>query len=131
MQFIDPKNTLFVTETMSNAYIQSTNALYRAYIQSDGDFMIYKKDSNGFFNDLKWAANTAGNPNAILEMQSGGNLVVKATNGTVVWSTFNTYANSYLIMQDNGQLVIYDANNYPRWAVPTQCKYFSRPTPSL
>ncbi len=52
-------------------------------VQSDGNMVVYDVD----FLPI-WASNTAGNPNAVLTMQNGGNLVLRnAANTTTLWQS--------------------------------------------
>jgi surface antigen len=54
-----------------------------------------------------------------LVMQSDGNLVLYAGGNRALWWTGTSGANNRLIMQPDGNLVVYSATNQPRWSTGT------------
>ena len=110
----------------------------RATMQADGNFVVY--DSNG---SALWSTKTYGLRGAYLKLQNDGNLVVYApkafwASGTAVHtnSTDATFImpgatffanqriysknNSYsLMLQSDGNLVLSNSNNSPRWSSKT------------
>ncbi|MFE0459422.1 LamG-like jellyroll fold domain-containing protein [Kitasatospora sp. NPDC058965] len=71
-----------------------------------------------------WTQGATGNPNAVLAMQTDGNLVIypqpARTFGTALWAsgTYNN-ANDTAILQPDGNLVIYRIDGVPLWASKT------------
>ena len=117
-----------------------TNASLLA-MQPDGNLVLYDKNMKPL-----WDSNTNGNPGAWLNLQSDGNLVIYTSSNVPLWST-NTMDNpnnlSYvnttmpdaflyagqslytanrayrLILQTDGNLVLYDQNMKPLWDTGT------------
>lgn len=99
--------------------IRSQNNNYMALMQNDGDFRVYGV-VGGTFNDLKFATNTAGNPNAFLKMQADCNLVVYPWNGgQPLWSTGTSGSNCQLILRNDGVLAIIDDSSVTIWSTET------------
>jgi hypothetical protein len=94
----------------------SPNYLYRAIMQRDGNLVVYGPNgpnwasgtgqqwatlvmaTNGDaaiagsrFENGRWHSNTAGNPGAVLVMQDDGNLVVYRPNGTPAWASLSPW----------------------------------------
>lgn len=84
-----------------NAMLRSPSGQYRAIMQSDGNFVVYRSD-----NAVIWNAATNGASRRLI-MQTDGNLVIYQGT-TPVWSS-NTagFSNTVLRMQNDGNLVIY------------------------
>jgi hypothetical protein len=109
-----------------------------AIMQGDGNFVVY--DGNG---KAYWSTGTWGNPGAYLVLQQTGNLVVYGSNNTVLWQSNTAQSWGYpneltenqqlnvndklvsrngrysLIMQWDGNLVLYNASGNPLWASNT------------
>ena len=105
----------------SNEFLLSKNGLYRAIMQQDGNFVLYKKGTA-----VLWASHTHGKGTGPYElrMQNDNNLVIYDHHGKVIWSP-NTHNSvyqktGYLNMQDDGNLVLYlGGNGTPLWATNT------------
>jgi len=99
-----PTNSIKSGDSLTNdQYLESKNAQYRLYFQSDGNLVL--KDSLG---TVLWASNTAGSGADQLKLQTDGNLVMRAS-GTAVWSstTAGTGA-TRLVLNNDGSLALYD-----------------------
>ena len=111
------------TYLYANSSIYSPNGVYRLIFQTDGNLVLYK---NG--TQVIWDTNTENcipTPYAAYttRFQPDGNLVVYYTTTPglqeiAVWDT-NTqgHPNARLVVQDDGNVVIYDSNNRVLWAV--------------
>ncbi|HUD10507.1 MAG TPA: hypothetical protein VMR28_02420 [Candidatus Saccharimonadales bacterium] len=116
----------------------STNHLV---MQSDGNLVLYNQS-----NAALWDSQTSGNPGAYLVLQTDGNMVVYSTSNAALWATYtisnpnhlsyinttfgigrlypgqsiNTADGHYkLVLQSDGNLVLYDNNGKPLWASGT------------
>lgn len=111
-------------------------------MQGDGNLVLY--DNNG---GVLWASGTDGNSGATCILQTDGNLVIYSLGGVALWSTSTilipgglSYVNARtsttahllmnqqlqtanklfrLVMQGDGNLVLYNQNNLPVWATGT------------
>jgi hypothetical protein len=94
--------------------ITSANGRYEAVVQGDGNVVV--KDLNTDYAGYQaiWASRTRGS-GAALRMQADGNLVLVAA-GRAVWNT-HTGGNpgARLVLQPNGNLVVYSATNRALW----------------
>jgi hypothetical protein len=98
----------------------STNGLYYALLQTDGNFVVYGPTGALWSDHIK----DFFGPNHLL-FQSDGNLVAYLWNNYPLWATSTQGTGAaYLIMQDDGNLVMYTSNNTPVWATNT-----SQPVP--
>jgi hypothetical protein len=95
--------------------LQSPNYWYIAKFQPDGNFVLYKYDSNTKdWTKVLWASNTYGKGADSLVMQSDWNNVIYSSSGAALWST-GTYGSVIpagtsqmgMVMQDDGNLVVY------------------------
>jgi hypothetical protein len=87
--------------------------------QSDGNLVIHDEKGR-----VRWASKTSGKGAGNLYMQKDGNLVLYSDDGNAInpgkatWAsgTFGKGTGPYrVMMQDEGDLVIYDAFNEPIW----------------
>ena len=121
------KNTIL---TVGNHY-QSANRQYYFAFQADGNLAIYRSADNR----VLWSSGTTGRSVNRAEFQGDGNLVLTASNGTVVWDAFSHQSQqtktvmenlsdnrtrqgrNALIMQNDGNLVIYSGRERTvKWA---------------
>lgn len=114
-------------------------------MQTDGNLVLYSSS-----NVALWASGTDGNPGARLALQPDGNLVIYNTENTALWASYTihnpdhfSYINNEwrtpgflypfqsldtangtrsLLLQPDGNLVLYDANRKPLWASNTAGK---------
>jgi Protein of unknown function (DUF3455) len=95
-------------------YLSSTNGAFRAYMQNDGNFVVYNMLSSGQ-PDSRWASNIAPGvgPQYRVVMQPDGNLVVyegppEALSPIWASDTASGVGPQYTLnMQDDGNLVVY------------------------
>lgn len=108
----------------ANSAIYSTTGVYKLIFQVDGNLVLYKNGSQ-----VIWAVNVQNcipTPNVAVRarFETDGNLSIyyalqnNPTQEFSVWST-NTqgHPNSRLIVQNDGNVVIYDSNNSVVWAI--------------
>jgi 1-phosphatidylinositol phosphodiesterase len=109
----------------TNQKLVSSNGLYRATMQGDGNFVIYDQSSHAI-----WATNTNGHEHApyTLDMQGDGNVVLYSDGCSSSSPCHATWASNtngkgvgpyYLIMQNDGNLVVYDSTGAATWASNT------------
>ncbi|BAY09012.1 CAP domain-containing protein [Calothrix sp. NIES-2098] len=87
--------------------LQSNNSLHTFIMQSDGNVVLYDRNSQPL-----WATNTWGIQPRELIMQTDGNLVLYDTSGSPRWAS-NTWNNpgAFFNIQDDGNLVVYRAGS--------------------
>lgn len=109
-----------------NDALTSNNGQYQLILQPDGDLVLYRL---GYPSGL-WSSGTKDAIRAI--MQSDGNFVLYDHSGKPLWATGTSGANaSFLILQDNGNLVIYRPN-IQEWESGTgSCIVSPNKSPSL
>lgn len=108
-----------------NSSIYSPNGVYRLIFQTDGNLVLYKNGTQVIWDtNTEICAPSQYVPYAT-RFQSDGNLVVYYSlwNNPLqpvgdVWDA-NTqgHPNSRLVVQDDGNVVIYDSNNKVLWAI--------------
>ena len=124
---------------LSNTLQKNTSSTFLR-MQSDGNLVLY-----GNAGTPLWSTGTYGNPGAKLVMQTDGNLVLYSSNDTPLWSTgtggkvnflntnkllsgqsilsnqniISTDLKINLILQADGNLVLYSSNGTPLWNAGT------------
>lgn len=103
-----------------NATRVSNNGLYQlVYQASDGNLVEYYEST------AIWASNTGSSVGQVT--MQGGNLVMFDANGSHVWdSGTGNSLGGYLVIHDNGDLVIYDSTGAPKKIVMCGNVYVSR-----
>ncbi|WP_241990010.1 MULTISPECIES: FG-GAP-like repeat-containing protein [unclassified Streptomyces] len=92
----------------------------RLTMQSDGDLVI---TANGSGKAL-WSTKTAGHAGATARFTVGGNLIVVDADGTtVLWESKTSAANGTVVLQNRGNLVIYNGNNESQWSSGTVVRH--------
>ena len=125
---------------VSNSYLLSSNEKYSAEMQHDGNFVIYVrieffffKEFFNFFNFNKiindfqdlvnrkplWASGTFDYEKSFLTMQTDGDLVLYSFKFAPLWKSNTSGVENYLKIEDNGNLVICDSNNFTIWSTNT------------
>jgi hypothetical protein len=97
-------------------------------MQADGNFVLYDRVGRA----VLWATHTngKGSPKYVLAMQADNNLVLYANSvvtwakgktpmGTLMGVSFGPQAPFKLVMQDDGNLVMYDVRGLPFWETAT------------
>ncbi len=102
----------------SGQCLRSCNLVYSFCMQWDGNLVLYK------LTRPLWATRTNGTGATSAVMQDDGNFVVYAP-GRAVWASntvamFGTGASSYVVVQNDGNVVMYDIiTGRPIWATGT------------
>lgn len=103
-------NRLNVNETLySNQSMYSNLNSNRLIMQSDGNLVLYGGDGRA-----RWWTGT-GVAGSRLILQSDGNLVIYTLGNVAVWST-QTGTASFLLVQDDQNVVLYDWASRAVWA---------------
>lgn len=104
-----------------NDALISDNNEYTAVLQGDGNFVVYKGETIAENALFETATNPAVNPHPYTAIISNdGSLQIKDNDREIVyqavaWKTGGTR----LVMQDDGNLVIYNDEDEPTWASNT------------
>lgn len=101
--WIDPSGKLGLTELRQGEAITSPNKQYAAVVQSDGNFVVYTADGKARWNA---SSNASGGPFTV-QFAGDGQLVVMNAAGSAIWSNKKSGSNVALVMQDDGNLVVY------------------------
>jgi len=112
--------------------LKSPNGIYEAILQSDGNFVVYKNYQNSSVKPI-WDTETYGRtvPVVSASMTPGGNFVLYDANNTNVWATWSSGTGAFMIMQDDGNLVIYASDGKtPLWSTGTYQGSASNPNPA-
>ncbi len=112
-----PSLALAVGETLpAVTRLKSPQRAAYAVLQSDGNFVLYKTDTN----EPLWATGTNGKQVSGVKLQADGNLVLLDRNGNAVWATATQGSGAKkLVVQDDGNMVLLNGNNVPVWASDT------------
>uniref|UniRef100_A0A914XHH6 Bulb-type lectin domain-containing protein n=1 Tax=Plectus sambesii TaxID=2011161 RepID=A0A914XHH6_9BILA len=117
-----PSQLIGHAELKENDYLLSNNGGYRAYMQGDGNFVLYVGPLSK--SNALWSSKTAGRgyPPYRLWVQGDNNLVVYDVHSKALWSSGTAGKGTKparLIMQDDGNLVLYDASSRALWSSKT------------
>ncbi|WP_260697076.1 FG-GAP-like repeat-containing protein [Streptomyces sp. 130] len=97
-----------------------TSNSVRLTMQADGNLVII---ANGTGTTL-WSTHTAGHPGASARFTSAGNLTLLDSDGTtVLWESKTSAAGGAAVLQDRGNLVIYNADNESQWSSGTVMRH--------
>ena len=92
-------------------------------MQTDGKLRLYQVSSSGA--TLLWTNDISGlTTDSYSVMQADGNFVTYTSSvGAPVWAT-NTagFPGARLLVQNDGNVVVYDTADVPRWASNTCCR---------
>ena len=118
----DAENILDPGERLNRGEgLVSDNGRYRLILQNDGNLVLYKNRRTAL-----WSSRTDGLSAQYCEMQKDGNLVIYNYADKPIWASQTNdtkNVNSILILQDDGNLVIYRADETtPTWASGTNEK---------
>ena len=104
------------SKLLSVDVLKSPNGEYAAWMQDDGNFVVYKGGAP------IWASNSQGGGSGpyTLHMQEDNNLAIFAKGEQEIWSSGTktghaTAKTGYLEMQDSGNLVIYRGDGIRLW----------------
>jgi hypothetical protein len=79
----------------------SHNRKYRLQMQTDGNLVLLQGKK------ALWNSGTYGHPGATFSFQHNGNLVIHSVKGTVLWQSGTHGTMTRLLVQDDGNLVLY------------------------
>jgi hypothetical protein len=111
-----------------DSYLNSRNGIYYLRMQSDGNLVLYQRvGSVGRYRfNAIWSSRTDRRTVSWAVMQADGNLVLYSRLSLspryAVWASGSNGRGTppyYLIVQNDGNVVIYDRNNRPIWATNT------------
>lgn len=123
-------DTLYGNQTITAGnQMTSQNGGIKLKMQTDGNLVL-----RNWQDTIIWSTNTAGSGGTVFVLQAAdGNMVIytSATNGTAVWSA-NTFdkGGTKLIVQNDGNLVLYTSTGTPVWATGTNGKQGTPPAPA-
>ena len=123
--YIKRPNTLKVGQTLyEGEYLESTNGAYFAVVKTDGNFVIYVSPALTSSNTI-WQTHTVGRGDkgtrkVVLHPEGRVSL---ESNGAVSWQINQNKASNNLkfslVMQDDGNLVLYESGTKAVWASNT------------
>jgi len=106
-------------------HLISDSGNVRLEMQNDGDLVLYEDliEIIGVKTVKIWSSNTGSHPGAYATFQrSDGNLVVKATDKSKLWSTGTASGATKLTIQDNCDLVKVDSSGNVVWSLGSRCE---------
>lgn len=110
-------DTLFAGQSLypGNSLV-SANKIFRLTLNLNGDLVLY---GNAYGRDVvMWSSNTANKGFNMVTMKSNGQLIIKGYQGNgLVIGGDDGWSDPYLIVQDDGNLVIYGKKHI--WATGT------------
>jgi hypothetical protein len=119
------RNTILSHEVIPrNSSLYSTNSLYRLTMQNDGNFVLYTNQGKAL-----WASGSGGKGGAYAGFNSNDGIVRVYNKSRVsVWqnTTKIFYGTDYakrLVVQDDGNVVLYSNLGKPVWNTATAGKY--------
>jgi hypothetical protein len=83
-------NNLVIYDAAWNAIWASNtrgSGAVRGYMQTDGNFVLYKSTTSMAPSQAVWSTGTYGHPGAWCAMQNDGNFVIYDVNGNALWAT--------------------------------------------
>jgi len=102
-------------------HLASPNGRAMFVFQTDGNFVLSTPEGQ-----ILWSTKSAGSGAHVLSVQSDGNLVLRTSrdpNAAVLWASHHVPVgrpNSRLVVQDDGNAVLLDAEGNPYWATDSQ-----------
>jgi hypothetical protein len=101
-------------DTMENGEtLLSADGRFRLLVQDDGDLVMLNYREGG---KIQWRAETAGSGAIAALMLQNGVFCLANKRGELVYQTRTFDAGSYVRMQNNGNLVMYNPNGYTPWS---------------
>jgi hypothetical protein len=93
------------------------------FVRSNPDRYLLRMQTDGNLVEYRisdgravWSSGTAGHAGASLVVQKDGNVVVYAGNGPALWSTRTAGAGNTFSVQSDGNMVVYSAGHRALWA---------------
>lgn len=96
--------------------VSSGDDRFHFLYQQDGNLVLYDENWRPL-----WDTGTWGTDPGYVELQGDGNLVMHNASGAILWDVGVTagHPDDWLIVQDDGNVVIYDGDHHPLWATNT------------
>ncbi|MCW2527528.1 MAG: D-mannose binding lectin [Pseudonocardiales bacterium] len=92
------------TSKSTSPVFRSSDRRFVAQVQGDGNFVLTYQNSGSA--DVLWSSQTGGHPNALLVVQSDGNMVIY-DGGRAIWQTGSSgYPGAAVSLQADGNLVL-------------------------
>jgi len=113
---LSSRSILFSGQRLSQGeYLRSANKRFQLILRSDGKLVIYKITDPSVNGQIIWSVD-GGKTIVSFAMLSNGNAVLYQSGNSVPhWSSgTSTYSNGYLVLGNDGNLVIYQ-NGIARW----------------
>jgi hypothetical protein len=99
------------TQLDVNNAVYSPNQEYRLNMQNDGNLVLYGA-LDGYY---RWSTNTGGSGANKAIMLQDGQFCLQTASGAIAWSTSTFDAGSVCRLQNDGNLVVYNAQGTPVW----------------
>ena len=96
--------------------ITSQDNRFKLVYQGDGNLVLYREDGARL-----WTSGTGGHEPGEVRMDTDGALVIFGPYPTIVWSHSTDSPGARLVVQNDGNMVIYSTSNEPLWATNTCC----------
>ena len=114
--WVRPTDTLTAYQFIdAGDYMRSADGQYELDVQTSGNLYLWNIQTNQFV----WQSGTATPAPARLRMNPDGNLVLFYNDAggehAVWWTCTDSYAGSHFVLQTDGNIVVYDPANTPRW----------------
>jgi hypothetical protein len=106
------------------AALQSANKRFRLDMQSDGNLVLYKEPEHRPI----WHTDTVGRGGFRANLQHDGNFVLYTESSVPIWNSRTFSSKNFLMLQDDGNLVIYEKDfnalsvplhKYAQWSTGT------------
>lgn len=120
-----PANQLNAGQSLSSGqWLESSNGLFRAVVEAGGNLAIHAFSTNPVACGFTWGAVENPIPGSFLYLDPDGYFQLKAGDGQTrgYWGRFPPVpgTNPYLVMQDEGNLVLYRPGGEVLWATPPE-----------
>jgi len=94
--------------------LQCADGRFSLIYQNNGDLVLYKSDSTPL-----WSSGTNGRPAGYATMQTDGNFAIYGPDGGFQWNTGTVTSGSFMVLQIDGNLVVYTPALTPIWVSNT------------
>lgn len=121
---LKPNKRFFVNDHLRSSSSKKLGYTYWFTLQEDGNLVLRKAiigNPISVGKELLWSSNTKSeNPYALVVDEHSGNLFLYAKGNEVIWKTdLPKFKPRSLDLQSDGNLVLYDISNAPKWATNT------------
>ncbi len=101
-----------VFQLAAGASIRSANGQFRLTFGTDGNLVV----SDDRDKSVLWSSGTGGGSAGRVTLQRDGNLIATGGDGAVLWSSQTSTPGSYVVLQDDGDLIIYSPYDQTVWS---------------